>query len=107
MATQMQRAFARSIISRRIAAETAALDGLRAEGNKRLMNEIVADLLGNVPETKIKFFLYGFLMCYDISPEERQAAFRLLDLAQTALTAKQIRAAKQCSIARLIKAIYH
>lgn len=90
MVTELQRQFGKSHILRR-----AMLEWLEAEGAGRLyrraLYESIADVYGNISEAQIKYILFSFLQCYDITPDERAEALHLLELSETALTEDQRR----------------
>lgn len=66
-----------------------AQEGCTIRRTKRLFNKIAADVFGNMSEAAIKKLLYELLQCYDIPPEMKQEAIKLLQLSETAFTTEQ------------------
>lgn len=89
MATRLQMAFSKSAIRRRMALDMMQSENITVRGYKRLMNGVYTEVLQQMPEPRIKLFLYSVLQCYDITPDERAEALKLLQMAETALTAEQ------------------
>lgn len=90
MVTELQRQFARSHIIRRAWFTLFAAEGVPCgRGYKRLWNSIIADVMQDSTEARIKQQLFSFLQCYDITPAERAECLRLLQLSSTALTEDQ------------------
>ena len=65
-------------------------NGIQIKGFKRLFNSIYGDILDTMPEPQIKLYLFELLQCYDITPEERAEAIKLLQMSETTLTAEQL-----------------
>ena len=91
MATRLQQAFAKSDIRRSLALFTLNDEYLPVKGYKRLFNEMFSTIMIKWPESEIKAFLLKALSCYDLPADTRAEAIRLLQLSETALTARQRR----------------
>lgn len=92
METELQRRFKTSgikrLIGRYIMGEFAA-EGLDTRRTKRLFNGIATDLVTGMSEPQIKLILFDMLQCDDMEPADRAEAIKLLQMSETALTAKQ------------------
>lgn len=87
--TELQRQFAKSRLFRDQAYLLLFEVGYARGNDKRLLKGILSDVFADIPEAEIKYFLLHALQCYDITDQERNEAVGLLQLAETALTARQ------------------
>lgn len=87
--TRLQYAFSKSAIRRRFALELMQSEGLPVKGYKRLMNSVYSEVLEAKNEPQIKYILLSVLQCYDITPEERAEALKLLQMGETTLSEAQ------------------
>lgn len=72
--------------------DVIASEGMKTgRGHKRIWYKGIAAACNGMPEAQIKYYLYSFLNCSDITAAERQEVLRLLQFAETALTDDQRR----------------
>lgn len=88
MTTPLQRAFEKSAIRRMLAYYVMKENRIRIKGYKRLFNYAVGKAFSG-PEAQIKQSLLLLLTCYDLPPDLRKEACKLLAMAETALTTEQ------------------
>lgn len=93
--TQLQKALSKSKLRRNLAAAFMISEKIPLHGFKRLVNGVFSECIESMPDPDIKRLLYMILLqCSDATEEQRQEAFKLLQLSDTALTGVQQQAMK-------------
>lgn len=87
MATALQRAFARSRITKAAMRDVLADEGIKLKMHDAFLTSITKMLTMSMTEPEIKELLYNHMLDY---PADREEARRLLSLSETALTETQL-----------------
>ena len=89
MRTKLQKKYASCKVLQRGFMEFLAAEGVPLSGSARLWRSVIKEVFQEVPEAQIKFRLYCFMQCYDLSQEEKLEILQLLRQPESALTRRQ------------------